>query len=39
MSQSQVFEWYWRFCDGSRLLGDEKGPGRNGLAFSGRNVS
>ena len=34
-----VFEWYRRFCDGSRSLGDEKGPGRNGSAFSGRNVS
>jgi len=39
MSQSQVFEWYRRFCDGSRSLGDEKGPGRNGSAVSGRNVS
>ena len=29
-----VFEWYRRFCDGSRSLGDEKGPGRNGSAFS-----
>jgi len=28
MSQSQVVEWYRRFRDGSRLLGDEKGPGR-----------
>jgi len=26
MSRSQVFEWYRRFCDVRRLLGDEKGP-------------
>ena len=38
MSQPQVVEWYQRFCDGSRSLGDEKGPGFNGSAFSGRNV-
>jgi len=39
MSQSQFFEWYRRFCDGNRSLGDENGPGRNDSAFSGRNVS
>jgi len=39
MSRSQVFEWYRRFCDGRRSLGDEKGPGNKGSAFSGRNVS
>ena len=39
VSQSHVFEWYLRFCDAKRSLGDEKGPGRKGLAFSGRNVS
>ena len=39
MSQSQVFDWYRRLCDGSRSLGDDSGPGRNGSAFSGRNVS
>ena len=38
MSQPQVVECYQRFCDGSRSLGDEKGPGFNGSAFSGRNV-
>ena len=36
---SHVFEWYPRFCDGSRSLGDEKGLGRKGSAFSRRNVS
>jgi len=39
MSQSQLFEWYPRFCDGRRSLGDEKGLGRNSSAYSGRNVS
>jgi len=39
VSQSHVFEWYPRFCDGRRSLGDEKGLGRNGSAYSGRNVS
>ena len=39
LSQSHVFEWYPRLCDGRRSLGDEKGPGRKGSSFSGRNVS